>query len=82
MVMTFDPKKDAINQAKHGVSLRAAEHLEWDKELAIQAIDVTMAKRAGSVSLRWRAEFIAWCIRSVMGMNCALLACAGLTNAR
>lgn len=35
MQITFDPQKDLKNQAKHGVSLKTAEHLEWDKELAI-----------------------------------------------
>lgn len=30
MNVTFDPAKDAINQAKHGVSLASAEGFEWD----------------------------------------------------
>lgn len=30
MKLTFDPKKDAANVAKHGVSLVMAEDLEWD----------------------------------------------------
>lgn len=28
--ITFDPGKDASNQAKHGVSLALANRLEWD----------------------------------------------------
>jgi uncharacterized DUF497 family protein len=27
---SFDPAKDAVNQAKHGVSLAIADRLEWD----------------------------------------------------
>ena len=27
--MTFDPAKDAVNKAKHGVSLAVAEAFEW-----------------------------------------------------
>jgi uncharacterized protein len=27
----FDPKKDSINQQKHGVSLEEAENLEWHR---------------------------------------------------
>lgn len=27
---SFDPAKDAVNQAKHGVSLAIADQLEWD----------------------------------------------------
>jgi uncharacterized DUF497 family protein len=30
MDITFDPSKDASNQAKHGISLTAAEGFEWD----------------------------------------------------
>jgi len=30
MNLTFDPKKDAANIAKHGVSLAMSESLEWD----------------------------------------------------
>jgi uncharacterized protein len=30
MKITFDPKKDASNVAKHGLSLEDAEGLEWD----------------------------------------------------
>jgi len=30
MKMEFDPGKDAINTAKHGVSLKDAAMLEWD----------------------------------------------------
>lgn len=30
MNITFDPAKDAINVAKHGVSLNEAEKFEWD----------------------------------------------------
>ena len=30
MKLTFDPKKDAANVAKHGVSLAMADDLEWD----------------------------------------------------
>ena len=30
MKLTFDPKKDSANVAKHGVSLAMAEDLEWD----------------------------------------------------
>jgi len=31
--MHFDPAKDAINRAKHGVSLALAQDLEWDTAL-------------------------------------------------
>jgi uncharacterized DUF497 family protein len=34
MKTTFDPAKDAINLAKHGVSLALAAQLEWDWLLA------------------------------------------------
>jgi len=30
MKIQFDPAKDAINQQKHGISLKLAECLEWD----------------------------------------------------
>jgi uncharacterized protein len=30
MHITFDPAKDSLNIANHGVSLAVAEHLEWD----------------------------------------------------
>lgn len=30
MTITFDPAKDAVNQAKHGISLALAAELEWD----------------------------------------------------
>lgn len=30
MKLTFDPRKDASNQAKHGLSLGMAEELDWD----------------------------------------------------
>lgn len=30
MDITFDPAKDAINIAKHGVSLASAEQIEWE----------------------------------------------------
>lgn len=30
MEITYDPAKDASNQAKHGVSLAEAAHLDWD----------------------------------------------------
>jgi len=29
----FDPEKDAINQARHGVSLAIARELDWDAAL-------------------------------------------------
>lgn len=32
--LTFDPKKDAVNQHKHGVSLSAASVLAWDEALS------------------------------------------------
>jgi uncharacterized protein len=34
MKVTFDPAKDAANQAKHGVSLAAASRLEWAEMLS------------------------------------------------
>lgn len=30
---TFDPAKDAVNLAKHGVSLAEAARLDWDRAL-------------------------------------------------
>ena len=30
---TFDPAKDAVNLAKHGVSLSEAARLDWDRAL-------------------------------------------------
>ena len=30
MKYEYDADKDATNQAKHGLSLSEAEHLEWD----------------------------------------------------
>ncbi len=30
MKLTFDPYKDGVNLAKHGLSLGMAEELEWD----------------------------------------------------
>ena len=33
MEIEFDPAKDSANAAKHGMSLRAAEGLEWDTAL-------------------------------------------------
>jgi uncharacterized DUF497 family protein len=37
MQITFDPSKDALNQAKHGLSLKDAEKLIWEE--ALVAID-------------------------------------------
>ena len=34
MEITFDPAKDAVNTAKHGVSLALASELEWDGLMA------------------------------------------------
>lgn len=34
MNITFNPAKDAVNRAKHGVSLALAVDLEWDMLLA------------------------------------------------
>lgn len=36
MELTFDPAKDAINQAKHGTSLAEAEKIEWETLLAME----------------------------------------------
>jgi uncharacterized protein len=36
MKIAFDPAKDAANVKKHGVSLAAAEVLEWDLLLATE----------------------------------------------
>lgn len=33
MKITFDPNKDGINQAKHGISLSCALNLEWESAL-------------------------------------------------
>lgn len=33
MRVEFDPAKDAVNQAKHGLSLSLAEELDWDAAL-------------------------------------------------
>ena len=33
MLIEFDPKKDASNLAKHGLSLVLAEQLDWDAAL-------------------------------------------------
>ena len=33
MKATFDPTKDAVNLAKHGVSLAEAKRLDWDNAL-------------------------------------------------
>ena len=34
MEFAFDPAKDAINRSKHGVSLKEAAKLDWDRVLA------------------------------------------------
>lgn len=33
MLFTYDPRKDAANRAKHGVSLALAAQLDWDAAL-------------------------------------------------
>lgn len=33
MRITFDPAKDEVNRAKHGVSLAVARELDWDAAL-------------------------------------------------
>lgn len=33
MIITFDPRKDQINQGKHAVSLAEAARIEWDAAL-------------------------------------------------
>jgi len=33
LTIEFDPAKDAINKAKHGVTLRSAVRFEWDTAL-------------------------------------------------
>lgn len=35
MKIAFDPKKDAVNVKRHGVSLALADRLEWDELLGI-----------------------------------------------
>ena len=35
MEITFDPAKDVINLAKHGISLAAAAEIEWDTLYAV-----------------------------------------------
>lgn len=34
MKIEFDPAKDAINRAKHGISLSEAEKIDWDTVIA------------------------------------------------
>lgn len=36
MNITFDAAKDAVNLAKHGISLAAAAQLDWDNALVSQ----------------------------------------------
>lgn len=36
MNTTFDPAKDAVNLAKHGISLAEATQLDWDHALVSQ----------------------------------------------
>lgn len=36
MDVEFDPQKDAVNRAKHGVSLQAAERFDWDTAIVIE----------------------------------------------
>lgn len=33
LLITFDAAKDASNQAKHGISLRLAQEMDWDRML-------------------------------------------------
>lgn len=35
MEITFDPAKDSVNIAKHGMSLAQAEEIEWDTLYAV-----------------------------------------------
>ena len=37
MAITFDPRKDAINRKKHGISLAQAE--KFDRETAVVVVD-------------------------------------------
>ena len=36
MRIEFDPNKDAANMARHGISLKLAESLEWELLLATE----------------------------------------------
>lgn len=45
MKITFDPAKDAINQAKHGISLQDAALLDWDSAL----VDIDSRMEYGEV---------------------------------
>ena len=37
MDIAYDPDKDRLNKAKHGVSLACAENIDWD--LALESLD-------------------------------------------
>ncbi len=37
MKITFDPGKSATNEAKHGISLAAADRIEWETLWALEA---------------------------------------------
>jgi uncharacterized DUF497 family protein len=47
---SFDPAKEAINKAKHGVSLADADQLDWDAALVWVMTAKTMAKLAISLT--------------------------------
>lgn len=36
MTVEFDPAKNAINRAKHGVSLEAAARFEWETAIVVE----------------------------------------------
>ena len=42
----FDPVKDAVNLAKHSVSLRAVERFEWDSAPGARMTALTKARFA------------------------------------
>jgi len=66
MEMTFDPKKDEINKAKHSVSLADAAYLEWDNVLVWvdERKEYGERRQSGLGLMKGRVYFVAFADRN------------------
>jgi uncharacterized protein len=68
MIVTFDPAKDAVNVAKHGVALSEAASLDWDAAYtwSDNRRDYGEHRMVGLVPLRERLFYVVFLDRGEM----------------
>ena len=62
MIFDFDPRKDSLNRAKHGLSLEVAQHLTWKEALTWKddRYHYNEARMAGLVPAGDRLYYVAF----------------------